>query len=308
MEDRRRAIVTGATGHLGRFLVRELLNQGGEVLALVRAGSDIREFTAMSPRVEIVSFDGVDPAPVQKRVDKFQAPTIFHLAWQGVSGAERGSGRQMLINIPLTMKLFEMAKAAGCQTWIGVGSQAEYGTPSGILREDRRPAPETAYGVAKYCAGLLIQTLCKLSEMRFVWLRLSASYGPNDDPSRLIPTSILAFLGGRSPTVSTGEQRWDYLYVEDVATSLIAAASAKAEGIFNLGSGSAVRVREIVEMIGKKVDPKVVPTFGGIPSPHGIPGHLEMDISRYLSAVPWKPQTSLTEGLDRTIAWYRGQR
>lgn len=80
--------------------------------------------------------------------------------------------------------------------------------------------------------------------MQFAWLRLFATYGPQDNPNWLITSVVNQMLNGRRPQITAGRQLCDYLYIEDVAAAIIAVAEKpEATGIFNLGSGQPVAVR-----------------------------------------------------------------
>ena len=100
----------------------------------------------------------------------------IHLAWFGVTAEFRNSPQQISQNLVSTLAIWEGARSAGCKVWVGLGSQAEYGPPSGILREDMCPHPVTAYGVAKLAAGMATAKMSELAGIRHVWLRLLSAY------------------------------------------------------------------------------------------------------------------------------------
>jgi nucleoside-diphosphate-sugar epimerase len=202
-----------------------------------------------------------------------------------------------------------IASGAGVRTWVGLGSHAEYGPLNAKIDEESPTRPATLYGVTKLCAGLLSQHLCRRFNMRFVWLRLFSSYGPMDDPGWLIPYLILTLLRGERPALTAGTQRWDYLYVTDVAEAIyLALVTPAAHGIFNLGSGEAPPLKEIVQEIRDLIDPGRPLGFGEIPYRPDQVMHLEADSQRLQDAVGWRPKISLKEGLTRTVEWYREHR
>jgi nucleoside-diphosphate-sugar epimerase len=124
----------------------------------------------------------------------------------------------------------------------------------------------------------------------------------------MIPSVITSLLTGHRPSLTPGEQVWDFLYVADAVRALLALAeNDSASGTFNLGSGSPVTVRDVASKIRDSIDPRLELGFGDVPYPPGQIMHLEADISRLKSATGWKPQTSLEEGLCRTIGWFRSK-
>src|SRR5205814_179009 len=188
------------------------------------------------------------------------------------------------------LDLLATAARAGCRRWIGLGTQAEYGPQSARIDERCPPAPTTLYGAVKLSVGLLGRQLAAQAGMEFVWLRLVSSYGPMDDPGWLIPSVTLRLLGRERPDLTAGTQKWDYLFVEDAAGAVVEAATAPTlDGVFNLGSGRGVAVRDIVEAIRDLIDPALPLGFGAIPyGPHQIM-HLEADITRLCQATRWRP-------------------
>jgi len=301
-----RCFVTGGTGLIGSHLVRLLLEQDCQVGILVRATSDPWRIQDVLDRLHVIRGDLAVIEQAGPAIQKFAPDVIFHLGWYGVGNRYRDDPAQVSQNLYGSLKLLQVAREAGCQCWVGLGSQAEYGRYDGILVEDLPTRPETMYGVVKLCVGLLSQKLCEAYGIRFVWLRLLAAYGPMDDPEHMIPYVILSLLRGRKPVLTPGEQRWDYLYVEDAARAIWQVVShPRAQGIFNLGSGEAYTVRNIVERIRDLIDPGLPLGLGEVPYRPDQVMHLQADITKLQKMTCWKPRTSLDDGLRQTVEWYR---
>ena len=301
---RSRCLVTGASGHLGSYLVRRLLREGAQVFALVRPKSDLWRLADVLDQVNVIRADLSDIARAQSSITEAKPEATFHLAWQGVTSGFKNDAQQITLNVTGSLNLFEIIRTAGCKLWVGVGSQAEYGTHNNILTEETPLRPATAYGIAKLCVGLLTKKLCELADIRYIWLRLLATYGPKDDERHLIPSVIRSLLSHERPLLTSGDQEWDYLYIEDAADAIYqAAVTESAEGVFNLSSGEAHTVRKLVEQIRNIIDPSLPLAFGEIPTPANQIMRLQADISKLREAIGWTPQTSLEEGLRRTVAW-----
>ncbi len=304
-----RYLVTGATGHLGAHLVRALLAQatpGTRIFVMVRPGGDLWRLADVVDQVEIITSDMDDLNT--GAITAARAETVFHLAWHNITAQNRDDTAHITRNITTTLNLFEAVRAAGCRCWVGVGSLAEYGPYPHTLTEDLHPQPITAYGTAKLCLGLLTARLCETAGMRHLWFRMTGTYGPMDQPQHLIPSVITQLLAGQKPALTLGEQQWDYLYITDAAAAIAqAAALPDATGIFNLGSGRAHSVRQIVEVLRDMIDPALPLGFGMLPySPQQIM-HLEADITRLRERTGWQPRISLEAGLQQTVAWHRAQ-
>ena len=299
-----RCLITGASGFLGSHLARKLVKQGWSVWGLVRPQSNLWRLSEILDRISILRSDLTDLTPVARAIQAIEPEVVFHLAWQGVTGDARNAPAQVTTNVVGSLALFQLVQSAGCRTWVGVGSQAEYGPYAGVLTEDLPTLPITTYGVAKLCVGLLTRKLCDISDIRYVWMRLLAAYGPQDDEQHLIPMVIRQLLSRQRPALTPAEQRWDYLYVDDAAQALYQVALCdSAHGVFNLGSGEAYPVRAIVERIRDLIDPTLSLGIGEVAYRSDQIMHLQADIGRIQKMVGWQPQTSLDEGLKETIGW-----
>lgn len=315
-----RALVTGASGHIGSFVVRRLLEVGADITVLVRPTSDLWRLqdpflSDVLHEVEVCVVDFSDPGALQDAVAESRPNVVYHLAWGGITAGERSASEQISHNVTNTLSLLEATKRSGCHCFVGVGSQAEY-SERGLANVDWSQLMErgdvesySAYGLAKLCCGLLAQKFCETSGMRGVWLRLLATYGPQDDERHLLPWVINQLLEGRKPALTSGEQRWDYLFVSDAASAIVAAGlTPDACGIFDLGSGRAPKVRELVEQARDIIDPQLPLGLGELPYRSGQIMHLQADLSPLLQHIQWEPRTDLADGLERTIAWHRAQK
>lgn len=312
-----RCLVTGASGFIGNTLIPKLLERGHQVVILVRPSSDLSQLKPFLSQLEILYEDLLhlsspifsngsytDPRAVLKNA-LVSVDAIFHLAWFGVTAEFRNDPAQIRKNLVVTMELWELARTVECKVWIGMGSQAEYGIVDHVLREDTPTFPITAYGVAKLAAGLATAKMSELCGMRHVWLRLLSAYGPGDDKRHMIPSVIDAFLSGRRPALTLGEQVWDYIYVDDVAEALCAVLETEISGVYNLSSGTSSTLRSVVEKIRDLIDPSLSIGFGDVPYRPDQVMFLEGDISRIRTATGWQPRTSLAEGLAQTLSWTR---
>lgn len=306
LDDSMTFLLTGATGHLGSALTRRLVEHGEDVSIMVRKESDLWRLADVIDRVRTYHADLEDAAAMSKALAQSRPGTVVHLAWDGVTSDSRNDSAQVTSNVCGTLKLFDAAQAHGCQCWIGIGSQAEYGPYDGPLVEDLPARPVTAYGVSKLCLGLLTEKLCGLTGMRYVWLRLLAVYGPRDDGRHFIPSIINQLLRGEKAALTPGEQKWDYLYVDDAAEAIhLAALKPEVKGVYNLGSGKINSIRHIAERLRDLIDPALRLGFGELAYQPDQVMHLQADIAKMQAATGWSPRTTLEEGLQRTVAWHR---
>ena len=304
-----RVLITGATGFVGSFVLRRLLADGRhEVAALIRDSADPWRIVDVLACVSRIEADLGDLGPAEGRILDFAPEAVLHLAWTGVSALTRDDPAQVA-EVARTLALVRVAARAGARHWIGLGSQAEYGPREGPTDEEAPTRPVSLYGIAKLSAGLVARHQCAAAGLRFAWLRLFSTYGPMEGPDWLLPGLIRRLLRGERPALTAGEQRYDYLYVEDAAEAICRTALAPtASGLFNLGSGRAVRLRDLIERVRDLVDPRLPLEFGAVPYRDGQVMHLQAETSRLRDAIGWSPAIGLDEGLRRTLGWFRGDR
>lgn len=300
-----RCLVTGASGFLGSHLTRELIRRGHAVTLLLRPTSNPSLIEDCLSQTRIVYGDLQNLSSLQSELAHDPVDAAFHLAWFGVAGEHRNAPQQLTQNVKGSLDLWEILRDSDCKTWIGLGSQAEYGPHAGVLCSDTPTNPTTAYGVAKLSVGLLTRQLCALGAMRYVWLRLLSAYGPGDDERHMIPGLIRAWMKKERPRVTAGGQMWDYIYVSDAVDALCAVLESSAEGVFPLGSGAPVPLRKTMELLRDIVDSNLEIGFGELPYAPDQVMHLEADITRLQAATGWSPKIALQDGLQRTVDWYR---
>lgn len=299
--------LTGASGFVGAATLRLALEAGHAVVAPVRPGSPAPRLAPFAGRFTRLDMDLRDSAALAEALAAHRPDALLHLAWSGVANSARFDRRQITDNVEAACALIEAAAAAGVGSFIGVGSQGEYGAGT-AMREDALPEPTSLYGAAKVAALFLTRQLAAQAGMRHAWLRLFSTYGPGDNDGWLIPMLITEMLAGRRPKTTLGTQSWDWLHVEDVARGILAVAThGTASGVFNLGSGRAVRVRDVIERIRDLAAPGMELVFGEIPFRPDQVMHMQADISRLGGATGWAPRIAIEEGLTGTVEWYRGR-
>jgi nucleoside-diphosphate-sugar epimerase len=149
----------------------------------------------------------------------------------------------------------------------------------------------------------------QLFQSSVVMPRIFMTYGPKQkDMQKLVPFVISSLLRGEAPPLSSGRRRADWIYVEDVVEGLLrAGVTPGIEGCaFDLGCGSLVSVREIVEQIAKIVGSRAEPAFNKLPD-RPFEQERAADTSFLLNRLGYQPRTELKQGLENTVSWYRKQ-
>jgi len=299
-----KVLVTGPAGFVGSYVVRQLINKGYTVGLLLRESSDLRRIKDLIDKCTVINGDLCDLDRIESDIAAFSPTTVMHLAWGGVKGVNRNDISQM-DNVVSSINLFRLVEKLGCDHFVGLGSQAEYGLLSGRISESASKNPTTLYGAAKLATGLLLERASSASNVSFTWLRLFSSYGPGDDPSWLLPYILNCLSEGKSPRLTAGDQIWDYLYIEDVAAGIIASFEDKACGFYNLGSGEPHRLRDIVEKLRDIINPTIDLQFGAVPYRDDQVMHLEADMTALKEATSWYPKVSIGDGLKEISKFHK---
>lgn len=294
--ERAQVVLTGGTGFVGRQVVRALLKRGYQPWLVTRPDSDLSALKEL---------EGWQAVSAEKVPNSGLRPVAWlELGWHGVAGKERDNPQQLWGNLPRILDHIKLASNLGCKYWLGLGSQAEYGNPNKLVSEDYLPQPTTLYGKSKLACAHASQAACEALQMKSSWLRLFSAYGPGDQHG-FIPFLMRQFSQGIVPQVTACEQRWDYLFVEDVASAIVRAMECRIEGIYNLGSGEAVVMRQVVEAVRSMIGEACPPAeYGAVPYRADQIMHMQADMRRFKLATGWTAKIGLAEGISRTLqAW-----
>ncbi len=206
-----------------------------------------------------------------------------------------------LSNLTATVNLLTVTAEVGCQRIVLAGSQEEpvAGNPEAF--------PCSPYAVGKWASNAYARMFHALYQLPVVILRIFMVYGPAQrDERKLIPYVILSLLRGEVPELTAGHRPVDWVYVQDVVEAFVGAAlTADVEGgTFDVGSGYLVTVRSLVERIARLIDPHIELRFGALPD-RALEQVRAASIAGTETVLGWKPAISLSEGLSRTVDWYR---
>ena len=300
----RRIAITGASGFIGARIAERLLERGHALALLIRSPKPDDRAAAIYGQCETIVGDLQSPTSYADALHAFRPDTLLHAAWVGVAGADRDDPRQ-IANIAATAALLEQAIAAGVDSFVGLGSQAEYGRQNRKLDEGAPVEPTTLYGLSKLAAYRVTDSICRMRQLRHAWLRVFSVYGPRDNPGWLIPSLIAKLYAGQTPELTRCEQIWDFLFVDDAADAAVTVLeTSSASGVFNLGSGEGRPLWETVALLRDIVRPRADLGIGRIPYQPDQVMHLEADTTRLRSATGWKPATDLQTGLQATARWF----
>jgi CDP-glucose 4,6-dehydratase len=312
----RSVLVTGATGLLGGWLTKRLLEKGANVVCLVRDWVPQSELVrkGLLEKVNVVRGDLVEREVIERALGEYEVQTVFHLGAQTIVGiANRNPVSTFESNIQGTWNLLESCRRSPLVSSIVIASSDKaYGThhvlPYGeeMALQGRHP-----YDVSKSCADLIAQAYAETYSSPVGITRCGNFYGGGDlNWNRVVPGTIRSILKSERPIIrSDGQYIRDYFYVEDGAAAymLLAERLTADHGLrgmaFNFSNEIQITVLELVGKILGKMESRLEPEVKNEAS-HEV-RHQYLSADRARKMLNWSPQFTLDQGLDRTIAWYR---
>lgn len=297
----KRVILTGATGAIGTALIENLIKNGIEILVLMREGS-AREANIIKHPLVSVKNCSLENLKTLKNDTGKEYDVFYHFAWSGTFGNARNDMYLQNKNVEYTLDAVSAAKEFGCKTFIGAGSQAEYGRFEGVLKPDTPVFPENGYGIAKLCAGQMSREYAHQLGLKHIWIRILSIYGPNDGTQTMVMSTIEKLKNGRLAEFTKGEQLWDYLYSADAAEAFRLLGEKGKDGkVYVLGSGQTKPLYEYINIIAEQLNGKDLINIGAIPYAEKQVMHLCADISELKNDVGWEPKTEFKNGIKKVL-------
>jgi UDP-glucose 4-epimerase len=305
-------LVTGAAGFIGRSIAAALLVRGDSVRGVDNFSTGKRENLIALEKMDLLGGDLADPAVCAQACEGIEV--IFHEA--ALPSVPRSVADPVSTNvacIDATLNLLVAARNAGVKRVIYAASSAAYGdTPTLPKHEGMLPAPITPYAVAKLAGEHYLSCFTRVYGLETVSLRYFNVFGPYQDPTSHYSGVLAIFcrkmLAGEQPTIyGDGEQSRDFTYIDNVVAGNLLAAEAPAEKVagqmMNLATGQKITLNQTFEILK------------GLTSYSGKPVYAEAragdikdslaDISRARALLGYEPKVDFSEGLRRTVEWYK---
>jgi nucleoside-diphosphate-sugar epimerase len=306
-----RYLVTGGAGFIGSNTVDELVRRGHGVVVLDDLSSG-KEDNLAEVRSKITFMKGsiTDIEVVQKAM--VQADYVIHLAARtSVPRSVKDPVDTNRINVDGTLNVLVAARDNKVKRVVLAASSSAYGdTPTLPKSEDMQPLPISPYGVSKYVGELYAQTFGRCYGLENVSLRYFNIFGPRQDPdspySGVLSRFSTAFIDSTPPVVfGDGEQTRDFTYVDNaVQANILACEAPSASGrTFNIGTGHAVSLNQVLQML-QKASGKTLETKYETFREGDIRDSLA-DIRLAKEFLGYEPTVMFEGGLERTYAWYQ---
>ena len=298
-------LITGAAGFLGSNLANHLVREGHQVRGLDDLSTGDPQ--ALSPEVLFTRGDVNDRPKLWTLLQDVDC--VYHLAARvAVPESVLYPREYNAVNVGGTVSLMEAMRDVGVRRVVFISSGAVYGDQATQpLNENAQPYPHSPYAVSKLAAEYYVRTIGDLWGIETVSLRVFNAYGPGQHLPPSHPPVIPNFLrqairGGTLVMHGDGSQTRDYVFVDDVVSTMIAAATAPSidKLIINIGSGRETSINELVQLVMEVTGTKIEV----ISNHKNDPGVSRMcaDLNLARQMLGYKPHFTLAEGLRLTIA------
>ncbi len=311
----RAVLVTGATGMIGAWLVKQLLANESRVVALIFDADPQSELIRSGDinRCTVVNGGLEDFLSVERAINLHEVKTVVHLGAQTIVGtAHRFPLPTFEANVRGTYNLLEACRihSSLVEQVVIASSDKAYGETDSAYTEDMPLRGRHPYEVSKSCADLISQAYFHTYNLPITIARCGNVFGGGDlNWSRIVPGTIRSLLANQAPEIrSDGTFVRDYIYVEDIAGAYVTLAERTHEqGIrgeaFNFSTEIPLSVLDLVRSIQKLMSKDIEPKI--INQAKGEIGSQTLKATKARKLLDWKPQTDLEAGLKKTIAWYQ---
>jgi len=291
----KKILVTGATGQIGRFLIRKLNEKKYEFMGLdIRPGEKL-------PELKLFNFPLNDKKEFENHSEELKEfDTVIHLASKIniESDVLKSSDESLKLNVLGTLNLLEFLP--NLEHIIFTSTYMTYGTPVMELIDENHPTnPNNVYGASKLATEKFLQIFSKQKNIETTILRLMGVYGLEKPYNQAIPSFIKLISNDQKPTIfGDGMIKRNHIHVDDVVNSIVNSIENKKSGIFNIGGKDSPNNLELIEIINQKFSKEITPKFvDSKDKQHSF----VTDIRKAKNELKFEPKINIKEGISKTI-------
>lgn len=299
-----KAIVTGANGFVGSNVVKKLLSENIEVLAISLSFEKSR--LEKHPNLKMIEMDVKDISKLKDIVNVGEYELFYHFAWKGSAGPLRTDEIIQTQNALQTVECLKVASEIGCKKFIVAGSIMEYEVNEVMYTQNTKPGLPYIYGVGKVLAHELCKPIANSLGIDLIWGYITNAYGVGECSPRFINTTLRKIINHEKLEFTSGVQNYDFIYIDDVANAFyLLGLYGKANKGYMIGSGNAKPLKEfILEMCDANAKDNM-PLFGNVPFT-GVNIPLEIYLTKEIEEdCNFKPSISFAEGTRKTLEWLK---
>lgn len=296
----KRVIVTGANGFIGSSLIKKMVANRVEVIAV-----DITFSGNRLPVTDLITrFESSVDATLADKIPAGEYDAFYHLAWRGVNGADKANPTVQLTNIQMAVDCANVCKQLGVKKLLIAGTVAENATFS--LPNISQTSGGMMYGVAKHACRLIVEDYCKNIGQKFVWMQFSNIYGVGNKTGNLVSYTLGELMSGKDATFGPALQPYDFIYVDDLIEAVYRLGFNETnQPFYYIGSGTPRLLKDYLLRIGELVGCSDRIGIGVRPD-DGVKYSMEMFSNNDLvESIGEYVSTPFDDGINKTIAWLK---
>lgn len=298
----KKALVTGANGFIGSAVVRELLSNHVEVVALARTGHTDK----IPDGVKIVPFELSECENLPTIVADRDIDVFYHLAWEGSAGAKRADIELQLKNVQWTVECLRASKKMNCKRFVCAGSVMEHETLSAVYKQDSKPGLGYIYGSGKLAAHAICKSVASDIGIDLVWAEITNAYGIGELSPRFVNTTIRKIINDEPLEFTAGTQIYDFVYIDDVARAFwLIGKNGKSFRHYIIGSSNAKPLKDFVLEIKSAIASERNFKFGDVPFSGISLTYDDYDCSLTEKDTGFRAEIPFSEGVLRTMKWLK---
>jgi UDP-glucose 4-epimerase len=302
----KKAIVTGANGFIGSHLVKELIANDIEVIAVVRNKNSNLESLEEIKSLRIIYCDLNEIQTLSEKIINRDIDIFYHFAWSGSAGAARVDEKLQTQNALWTIEAVKVAKHLGCKRFVGAGSIMEKETMVAVYTQNNQPGMAYIYGTCKLTAHCISKSVAAQLEVEHLWGIITNAYGPGELSPRFVNTTIRKIIKNERLQFTSATQNYDFIYITDVAKAFYyIGMMGKPFCNYTIGSSNAKPLKEFIIEMQQTLSPERELFFGDIPFT-GVNLTLDKFSTKDLEEdTGFKATISFSEGVKKTMEWLR---
>ena len=301
-----RILITGASGFIGSHVISKLREDNTLAVIMLNDEHSKRIKSSLKGIVRY-NVDLSDTKGVMRVVNDFKPEVIIHLASiYAVNHKSEQIAPLINVNILGITNLLEAAVASKVKSFINTSTCFVYDRSTRKIKEEDRLKPLNLYALTKICTEQLCDLYAANYGLSCLTLRIFPPYGPNDNKRRLVPYVVDNCLSNGELKLTSGVQKWDFVYVGDIVEAYVLALKKKFKRheIVNIGSGMATKIKDVVKLIRKYTNSKSKLLFGSIPHRGNELWYCCADLKKAKKVLGWYPKTGLASGIRKTVDWH----
>ena len=300
----KKAILTGATGFVGKWLIKILLEADVDVTVIVRDKNKLD--MNFVDKIHIYECEYYNYDTLEISASKYDV--FYHLAWDGVASKDKDKLDIQKRNIDMSVNALLLAKRLECKKMIAAGTVAEYAYCERIMDFSQKQTPNDIYGAMKVSVYNILNVLSRKIGVNFIWTVLPSTFGEGRNNDNIITYTITKLLKNEKPLYGDLEQLWDFLYVREVARALwLIGDRGNGDKIYGIGSGQYRQLKDYIYTIRDIINPDMELGIGELPQMSHKAYSSCVGIYDLMKDTNFQVEIGFEQGIRNTIMYYKNE-